>query len=354
LYREVVLISVHEISKFCETIISNNALGEEYPLGSMVRKLTLREFYHESDNLKLVEMDQKPLQLMLTQLSHLETLTLVRDEVTRSAYTSFATTPAPSSLTSLRLEFGNYSLFDLILPLFPSLQHLSITINSHDTGLSIDSAPLHPPRQLLTLFVKANYNSQAVCDLIASTESIVTDLSGWDISRALASLRNSEVMTHLYVFEYSEGSDQILDEWLLNLTNLKSLNLGGFEPRVSDHFFTDYFTPELPLQSLSLTGDLDVNFSDLIGAFKTKPSSLKDVVLDALCFESKRHREWDWLDWLDRIDSHDMRRFMDMYESAGVEVSGDDVAILEMVEKEQALLDSDDEGESEDSDDDEE
>ncbi len=46
-----------------------------------------------------------------------------------------------------------------------------------------------------------------------------------------------------------------------------------------------------------------------------------------------------------------MRRFLDMYESAGVEVSGDDVAILEMVEKEQALLDSDDEGESEDSDD---
>jgi hypothetical protein len=352
LYRDVCLLpESYEMLKFCETIIYNNALGDPHPLGAMVKNLRLwGERYSTAEMMK---MDQ-PIKSMLPGLTHLKYLELGFVAITRCAFALFGQTPAPFSLTALEiyLEVEEESLIDLILPLFRSLRHLDLCVSYPEDeairGMTIASTPpnppripLNPPRRLTTLKINGNFRSSAICNLIASTEATKTGLCGWNMLDGLSFLRNSEVMMELEVEFYDEPEEGDSDKSLLKLTNLTSLtfrvdgpNRGGHY--VSNHFFTDYFAPELPLQSLALDVDFSIDFSDLVGAFKSKPASLKTWELYTL---GRNNVDLYYFDW---VDFHSLRQLLEMCERDGVEVSGSDVSFLERVEKEWLLDDSDD------------
>jgi hypothetical protein len=153
----------------------------------------------------------------------------------------------------------------------------------------------------------------------------------------LASLRNSEVMTELIV-ECDEGQfKEDLHESLLRFTNLKSLTLLGVCAAISYGFFTDYFKPELPLQSLVLGPGLTFVWFDLTRAFKSKPTSLKSIV-----FATK---DDDYPgDWYQELGAEeDARKSFEIYKNGGVKVSGFDLSWFEMVADKRSLYTTDDE-----------
>jgi hypothetical protein len=136
-----------------------------------------------------------------------------------------------------------------------------------------------------------------------------------------------------------EGEVENFDASFLKFTSLTKLVLGGGGLRFSDHFFTDYFTPDLPLQAFYLTSGFTVNSPDLIQAFKTKPTSLKSILLDTMAdLES-----FDF-EMLMALDEGGIREVVEIYRKAGVRVAGKDVAILEEVD--QARLDADEDDSS--------
>jgi hypothetical protein len=219
----------------------------------------------------------------------------------------------------------DFSLIDSILPLFPSLQHLDIAIfnNPELTAPTIDRMALRPPRRLKILDISVDYRSPSIRNLIASTESVETTLRVYHTNLALASLRNSEVLNELYVNEDEDGEvdeeADSLDSLLLKFTSLKKLRLGGGGTCISDHFFTDYFKPELPLEYLNIMAGVQLKSSDLIRAFKTKPSSLRFIELDT----NGIHFFIDVLP--EDFDEEGIRKLVEIYESGGVEVKGRDV-----------------------------
>jgi hypothetical protein len=339
LYRVVRLGDSHKMLKFCETINDNNALG------AMVVGL---EFVQDKEHIDMMEMDQ-PLKSMLPKLINLGSLYLEGDRITQSTFDSFAKIPAPSSLTYLRVSIsgcpsmGGESVVDLIVALLPaSLEQLYLEVGWVDpdvTGPTIARIALNTPRRLRTLEIWADFKSQAVCNLIASTESTYTELMGSCVLRGLDSLRNSEVMKELVVMCEAGQDDEELDESLLKLTNLTRLTITACDHvQISNHFFTDYFTPELPLQFLELDGWIPDIFAQLVAAFKSKPFSLNKLVLDTLSQETDTSWGLD-LDWV----HSDLGQLLEMCERGGVEVSGSDLSFVERVKTERLLGDSDDE-----------
>jgi hypothetical protein len=158
-------------------------------------------------------------------------------------------------------------------------------------------------------------------------------------------LRNSEVLNELDVDEdedeeVDEEADS-LDSLLLKFTSLKKLRLGGGAVCISDHFFTDYFKPELPLESLNIMAGVQLKSSDLIRAFKTKPSSLRFIELD-----TNGDHFFDVLP--DDFDGEGIRKLVEIYESGGVEVKGRDVDTVRDIDE--ARLDLEEEAGSSPSD----
>jgi hypothetical protein len=308
--------------------------------GEIVRSLGLyawEQYYPAS------KMDRH-LNSMLPQLTHLEQLFVGGAGIARSICAYFTTTPAPSSLTWLDMaidETDTTDLTDLIASqLLPSIQYLRIQAyglmnrsqrmvayaSPDDTNTTFAYTPLIPPRHLVTLDIWANFRSRSICKLIVSTESTKTILRGPHVWNGLAALRNSEVMRELVINYKEEQEEGVLDEVLLKFTNLRSLNMAGDNPdHLSDRFFTNYFTPELPLQSLHLGYHFDINFPDLMSAFSTKPSSLKTMVFDT---------DFDYYGY------DELKLSVETYRSGGVEVSGLDVIALH---REEFGDDSDDE-----------
>jgi hypothetical protein len=362
LYKHVLLSHRQLVSKFCVTIIQARP-----NIGAMVKRLEFGrgsrwdEDRYEGMHFANSGMDQR-LRPMLPQLIHLERLTIYSSSIVHSVFTSFDTTPPPSSLFLLDLELDNYSLIDRILPLFPSLRYLRIDVYldvAGSTEPTIDRIPLDPPRQLRNLHITADSRSKSICNLIASTESKETILRGRRTNLGLASLRNSEVMEELSAYCNREEGEQEVEDFdpsLLKFTSLTKLVLRGTELRLSDRFFTDYFTPALPLQTLHLTRQFALNSPDLIQAFKTKPTSLKSILLDTMAdLES-----FDF-EMLMALDEGGIREVVEIYRKAGVTVAGKDVAIVEEIDQarlDQARLDADEDdsfgsSDSEDNEDDE-
>jgi hypothetical protein len=271
----------------------------------------------------------------LPRLTHLERLEIPGRLIAGLAFASFIPTSVPSSLTSLDLDLQNDSVIDGILARFPALLKLCLRIFLHDTfeASAVDRIPLHPPRRLTTLSIHADYRSQPICNLIASTESTETILEGAYTSRGLASLRNSEVMRELTV-ECSSEEENLLDQSLLKLTNLTKLSLGGEGSHVSDRFFTDYFKPELPLQFLHLRSHFTLESSDFIRALESKPIALKSLVLNTLELWINIHtrRKWSRGDWRQRgFDDEEMEEIIEIYTKGGVEVSGSDLKFIQVI-----------------------
>jgi hypothetical protein len=350
LYKAVRLSHRQLILKFCVTIIQARS-----NVGEMVKQLHFgrgsegNEDIYKGMQFANSDMDQL-LRSMFPQLIHLEILRICSPLIARSALTSFDTTPPPSSLTLLALVLDDYCLIDRILPLFPSLQCLFIAVYFDDAGFTepiIDRIPLDPPRQLRNLAINADYRSKSICNLIASTESQETKLRGRRTNLGLASLRNSEVMEELSAYCNREKGEQEVEDFdpsLLKFTSLTKLVLGEGGLRFSDHFFTDYFTPDLPLQILCLDGGFEVYTPDLIQAFKTKPTSLKSILLDTMAdLES-----FDF-EMLQAFDEAGIRVVVETYRKAGVEVAGKDVAILEEIDQARSDADEDDSSGSSDS-----
>jgi hypothetical protein len=181
LYR---IVGLHPASmvNFCETMSGSSSLAE------IVKRLKYRASdevrYDRRGNLigaATLETDQAFISI-LPHLVHLESLTIKAPSIMPSIFTSYARAPEPSTLTSLELQLDDYSLLDLLLPLFPSLHNLFIfiAIDIEPTVSDILSDPvfLHPPRSLESLAIEADHRSQAVCNLIASTAARVTRLEG--------------------------------------------------------------------------------------------------------------------------------------------------------------------------------
>jgi hypothetical protein len=333
LYSHVLLTHRQLILKFCVAIIQSRS-----NIGAMVKQLKFvrgsegGKDRYEGMQFANSDMDQL-LRPLLPQLIHLERLWIWSPLIAQSVFTSFDTTPPPSSLFLLELELDNYSLIDRILPLFPSLQHLRIDVHldvAGSTEPAIDRIPLDPPRPLTRLIIYADYRSKSICNLIASTESTKTILRGRRTNLGLASLRNSEMLRelvgHCTGVEEEEVEVENFDASFLKFTSLTSLVLGGGGLRLCDRFFTDYFTPDLPLQALHLTRQFALNSPDLIQAFKTKPTSLKSIVLDTMVDRGSFDPE--------TFDEEGIRGVVEIYRKAGVEVSGSDVLALEVIDEE--------------------
>jgi hypothetical protein len=342
LYNEVDLHRRRLLLKFCDTIIEAGS-----NIGAMVKSLTFYQgTVRESENENVLvqirgglpykpRLIDPPLRSMLPHLVNLERLRIHATFIARSAFTSYDEAPAPSSLTSLELKLDDYTLVDRILLLFPSLQHLDIAIRVEGFDEpTTDRIPLDPPRRLETIRIYADYRSQAICNVIASIESIRTTLEGRHAQRGLASLRNSEVMKELNVrSSYAALQAENLDRSLLKLTNLEKLSLEGGRACVSDRFFTDYFNSELPLESLHLTAGLTHNLSDLIHAFEIKPMTLKSVVLDWA--EGSYYvvpRDWRKDMWRAKgFNKVGVEELIEIYTKGGVEISGSAVEILSII-----------------------
>jgi hypothetical protein len=120
LYKVVHFQRRHLVLKFCDTIIQGRSNIRE-----MVKDLAFRRGSGgNADNHFGVQpadpdIDQL-LGSMLPQLICLDSLKIFSSFIAQSVFTSFATTPAPSSLTLLNLTMYDFSLIDSILPLFPS------------------------------------------------------------------------------------------------------------------------------------------------------------------------------------------------------------------------------------------
>jgi hypothetical protein len=350
LYSKVHLNHGHQVLNFCDTIIRAGP-----NIGEMVKDLSFSAVINcqtagdaEGNTVDgwrcytKSEMDQR-LRSMLPHLMHLKSLTMHSLTVTQSVFDSFATTPAPFSLTSLELQLIDSSLIDLILPLFPSLQRLHIADLDEDLEEGEPTAarvPLDPPKQLKYLYIDADYRLPSICNLIASTESTETTLQGEYKSHGLASLRSSGVMEELTLMDggdsdiyqgEEEGRD--LEQSLIKFTNLTKLSLIGWGTYTSDHFFTDYFKPELSLQSLSLSLDFRFAVSDLVRAFKSKPSSLSSLVLGEAGSVDPRY--WSNGIWRKRrFDKEGMEKIIAIYSNGGVKVSGAVREILTIIDGE--------------------
>jgi hypothetical protein len=167
-------------------------------------------------------------------------------------------------------------------------------------------------------------------------------LEGWFLNRGLAAVRNVEELQELNVGfgpAVAEEADN-LDQLLSKFTNLTKLSIGaGGAAYVGDHFFTDYFNSDLPLQSLDLTRGFILNCSDLIQAFKTRHTSLKSIVLDNM-------GDLEFVDYelVEQFDWDGINDIVSMYEGGGVNVSGSAVDYL----LEELDGDHDDDGEDED------
>jgi hypothetical protein len=321
------------VFKLCNAIIRSNFLGE------MVKDLRLSELMkewldgrprlnsaaviaHRGQDYTASEMDQL-LRLMLPHLIRLETLSIHSTAISKSVFTWYATSPAPSSLTSLTIESGDYSLVDFILPLFPSLEHLRVNIHViNSLAPTANGRPLHPldpPRRLTSLNIFADYECESIRDLLASTESTEMTLMGWGINIGLVSLRNSEIMKELTVECYGQEEDEeILDAGLLKFTQLTTLRVGSDVTEISNHFWTDYFKSNLCLEVLHFTEGFRLESSDLLRAFKSRPPSLKRIVLDTF---------YDMESMSDE-DDIDTMLIIQIYGRAGVEVSGATVRVL--------------------------
>jgi hypothetical protein len=107
---------------------------------------------------------------------------------------------------------------------------------------------------------------------------------------------------------------------------VEDLTLGGSTP-VSRHFFSDLFTPESPLKEICVEELFVLVASDLINAFQTRPTGLERLELNFV----EILEESDPLDfeWDNDCDPDDMREIIDLYEGAGIEVSGTAVDAIE-------------------------
>jgi hypothetical protein len=321
LYRRVTLHDRNLLFKFCNTIIASESKPQA--LGEMVKKLLVWGLDKSTEESAEKEMDQL-LRSMLPHLIHLKSLFLRAPSIARSVLNSFTTTPPPSSLVSLDLKLDDPALIDLILPLFPSLQHLVVhVVASAVNKPTADRIPLHPPRRLKTLEIFSGYRDHATLDLIASTEATETILNGPHTHLGLACVRNSDVMTGLSVdwnnpwWDFDREAES-LSHLLSKLSNLTKLTLHGVgRTHVGNHFFTDYFKSDLQLQSLCLCQRFELNTADLIHAFQTKPITLKSLVLD-LDGRDEQDSENPW----PGIGIEGIAAVIKVYSEGGVEVSG--------------------------------
>lgn len=129
----------------------------------------------------------------------------------------------------------------------------------------------------------------------------------------------------------------------MKFTQLDTLNLFIEGATFSDEFFTNYFRINRVLTSLELESGFHLVWHDLTQAFKTKPHSLKKIVLDNLCLKNVQRfkRPADLVLWRAHNDPNDFQEFdtralVELYSQAGIDISGDAVDLLRLLDVERS------------------
>lgn len=283
-----------------------------------------------------------PVTRMIRKLVNLEAMSLSSITFERPVLATLSTMSPASSITSLNLELTGYHQVELILPSFPRLEHLQITVDVQIDHETDDIISIFPARQLYRLEIEADFNSAAIRKLIADTEAIECSLEGYHANKALKALRDSQHMESLSFARFGHRDDEgedidDLDELLLKFTQLEQLNLGAIGSNVSDQFFANYFKASLPLVVLVLSGYFPLYMPDLIQASENTPTGLKEIVLDYLGNpDDFSEEEYESTEGLDTFDADTTRALIDLYQTRGVQISGTAVRLLPLVESQRA------------------
>jgi hypothetical protein len=199
LYRAPITRNRDAFLKFCNSITESNTSG--HSLGVMVEELSVLGTSVRNCSIGTEVRDELltlKIRLAMPHLTRLKVLNIDASSHSHNATTLILVSQlslAPSCLVELTLDFDDYAFVALILPLFPHLLDLDITlpmIFPTDTATSTDQSstiPLLPSRYLFSLTIEANFSSLAICNLIGTTNAIMTQFSGENMEQGLAVLK---------------------------------------------------------------------------------------------------------------------------------------------------------------------
>jgi hypothetical protein len=249
---------------------------------------------------------------------------------------------APSSITKLDLNFNDYSLVSSIIPLFPQLDHLTLTLPEVLPPWIATASPAsvsRPPDSypICSLEINANFNSLSILNLVAFMDPFNVNLMGLSVENGL-DLLDAELgsMNRLSVRpEYKQGVEYpFLDTRITVFKKLQYLCLGEGYHYLRHDFFTTYFTPSSPLVVLIFEPFSGLNADDFITAFPKRPASLKQIILDMtedyvdMTLTTALALRWDR-----DCRKNQVRRIIKLCRKAGISVEGHAVEALKLIDE---------------------
>jgi hypothetical protein len=338
LYRHVRLRTELSFRKFSDSIRLSNVLGgmvTQLYLERGVASIISTRFVTRRSGDKVSKPDKfmiKRIDNLFLRLDRLETLSVYPSSVCRFVISTLNTiyikhSQPPALITKLDLSL-DYSSLDLILPLFPLLQTLNLTLPTSapdpitmSANRQLTLMPQHT--RLASLTLNADFASIAVSTLISLIDAESVTLSGNDVANGLKALTNSPRLKVLHL--YSFDGNQELDDLILQFNNIRILTL-AFDAFVSPTFFTRLFGNESRLVELDLSESFPLVAADLIRGLEQQPPGLLELYLDVDCpsWPSRPNDEGEWFHhgWTEDCQPEDVQDIVDLCEESGVEIHG--------------------------------